>query len=155
MLPVVANPGEMVGGRYLLVQVLGKGGMGRVWRAADTVLQREVAIKEILLPEDDGADQELRARLVREARAAARIDHPGIVTVHDVIEHEGSPMIVMQYVPGGSLGALLRRQGPLHPLRAARSERRSLRHWPPRTPRGSCTGTSSRTTSSSTATGRW
>ncbi|MFA1549018.1 serine/threonine-protein kinase [Actinomadura chokoriensis] len=113
---------RVLAGRYRLVSLLGRGGMGAVWRAHDENLDREVAVKELRLPEqlDDAGRQTWIARLDREARAAARLRHPGIVTVHDrVTGPDGRPWIVMELVRGRSLDDLLKAEGPLPPSQVA------------------------------------
>ncbi|MEU4097594.1 serine/threonine-protein kinase [Streptomyces sp. NPDC026673] len=111
----------MLAGRYRLGDVIGRGGMGRVWEAQDVVLRRTVAVKELTLgghmAEDDRAV--LQERMKQEARAAARINHPHVVTVHDVLEEDGRPWIVMELVDGRSLDEVVRQDGPLPPRRAA------------------------------------
>lgn len=101
-----AAAGEHVNGRYRLLEVLGQGGMGRVWLARDLDENRHVAIKELFLPHDPVV---LR-RFLREARVPAKLHHPGIVHVFDLVEHNGSPMIVMEYIET-SLAALLQSRG--------------------------------------------
>ncbi|SEG42277.1 translation initiation factor eIF2A [Actinacidiphila yanglinensis] len=109
-------------GRYRLVELVGRGGMGRVWRGRDEALERDVAVKEILPPQGTSAAEQdvLVQRFRREARIAANLRHPGIVGVHDIVDHDGAPMIVMEYVAGRSLRAVLDERGPLPVPEAAR-----------------------------------
>ncbi|MFD7476741.1 protein kinase [Streptomyces sp. NPDC059837] len=116
--------GRVITGRYRLLRRLGTGGMGRVWLAYDQELACEVALKEIiLLP--DVPECEVSSRIARargEARHAARLrNHPHVVTVHDIVEEDGLPWIVMEYVIGAmDLEAVVREQGPLPPRDVAR-----------------------------------
>ncbi|WUP71484.1 protein kinase [Streptomyces sp. NBC_00258] len=107
--------GRLLVGRYRVVAQLGRGGMGVVWRALDEVLGREVAVKELRTYSDAGAPElaDLGLRMQREARAAARVRHPGVVAVHDVAEVDGRPLIVMELVDGPSLDDVLRERGTL------------------------------------------
>lgn len=107
--------GYVVGGRYRLLELIGQGGMGRVWRAADGQLGREVAVKEIALPAGLPEDERVHyvTRMEKEARSTARLSHPNVITVHDVVHEGGVPWIVMEFVAGESLAALLKRNGPL------------------------------------------
>ncbi|MEU1040181.1 protein kinase [Streptomyces sp. NPDC005907] len=114
--------GLLLAGRYRLVESIGSGGMGRVWRAHDEVLHRAVAVKELTaalyVAESDRAV--LLARTHAEARAAARINHSAVVTVHDVLEHDSRPWIVMELVEGNSLADEVKERGRVEPAEAAR-----------------------------------
>ncbi|MFE2097504.1 MULTISPECIES: serine/threonine-protein kinase [unclassified Streptomyces] len=114
--------GLLIAGRYRLADSIGSGGMGRVWRAHDEVLHRAVAVKELTaalyVSESDQAV--LLARTRAEARAAARINHSAVVTVHDVLEHDGRPWIVMELVEGRSLADAVKDRGRLDAREAAR-----------------------------------
>ncbi|MEV6838757.1 serine/threonine-protein kinase [Streptomyces sp. NPDC051133] len=114
--------GLLIAGRYRLADSIGSGGMGRVWRAHDEVLHRTVAVKELTaaLYVSDGDRSVLLARTRAEARAAARINHSAVVTVHDVLEHDGRPWIVMELVEGNSLADAVKEQGRVEPREAAR-----------------------------------
>ncbi len=110
-----------VAGRYALLDPLGRGGMGVVWRGRDELLQREVAVKQVELPEwlPKAECESVRARVLREAQAAARVLHPALVTVFDVTEEQSNVYIVMELVAAQSLSQLVGAQGPLAPSRAA------------------------------------
>ncbi|MFC0032520.1 protein kinase [Micromonospora chaiyaphumensis] len=111
----------VIAGRYRLLDLVGRGGMGRVWRARDEMLHREVAVKQVVPPgwlaphERD----EVRGRTLREARATARLTHPNVVRVYDVVRVDGDPWLVMEYVPSRSLQEIIETDGPVDPRRAA------------------------------------
>ncbi|MEV0596483.1 serine/threonine-protein kinase [Nonomuraea cavernae] len=112
--------GRRIAGRYQLQEPIGKGGMGIVWRAHDELLDRVVAVKEVRYAAALGDEvQLLNRRTMREARAAARFEHPNVIVVHDVIEEDDRPWIVMQLVPSRSLGAVIKQDGPLPPKKVA------------------------------------
>jgi serine/threonine protein kinase len=113
---------RIVAGRYAVGEVLGRGGMGTVWLATDKVLQRRVALKEITfsIHLTDEEREILRERTMREARAAARLDHPCVTHVFDVVEEDGRPWLVMEHVAARSLQEIVEEQGPLPPLVVAR-----------------------------------
>ncbi|GAA2622596.1 serine/threonine-protein kinase [Actinomadura fulvescens] len=114
--------------RYRLVTQVGRGGMGTVWQAHDEVLGRDVAVKEVILPH--GLTDEERGvqykRTFREARTAARLGHPGVVTVYDVVEEDGRPWIIMELIHARSLDQVIKQEGPLAPRRAAEIGRQML-----------------------------
>jgi Protein kinase domain len=130
---VAAGTGRVVAGRYLLQHPIGRGAMGTVWRAQDSLLARDVAVKEVRLrsplPDAPGSpgggpvSEETRVlyeRTLREARTAARLNHPAVITVFDVIEEaNGCPWIVMELIQGRSLEQIVAEDGPLPPQQAA------------------------------------
>ncbi|WP_239380854.1 serine/threonine-protein kinase [Frankia sp. CIT1] len=117
-----SRPPHLIGGRYRLGDELGRGGFGVVYAATDELLRREVAVKEIRLPPSISADERavLRTRVLREARSAGRLHHPGLVSVFDVLDADDCPWIVMELVDGPSLADIIRESGPLPRERVAR-----------------------------------
>jgi tRNA A-37 threonylcarbamoyl transferase component Bud32 len=118
---VGAGAGRLVAGRYRLSRPIGRGAMGIVWRGRDELLDRDVAVKEVQITSlAMPADAEIiYQRTLREARTAARLSHPGVVTVFDVVEENSSPWIVMELVQARSLDQVIAEDGPLPPLEAA------------------------------------
>ncbi|WP_069770354.1 serine/threonine-protein kinase [Streptomyces sp. LUP30] len=112
---------RLLAGRYRLGDVLGRGGMGTVWRAEDETLGRTVAVKELRFPGNIDEDEKRRliTRTLREAKAIARIRNNSAVTVFDVVEEDDRPWIVMELVEGKSLAEVIREDGVLKPKRAA------------------------------------
>jgi eukaryotic-like serine/threonine-protein kinase len=112
-----AAPGTLIGGRYTLRAAVGHGGMGTVWRAADTLLRRDVAIKEVILPPGLApSDRDsMYERTMREARAAAALQHPAVVQVYDVVHENGRPWIVMELLDARSLADMVIEDGPIAP----------------------------------------
>ncbi|WP_028192651.1 serine/threonine-protein kinase [Salinispora pacifica] len=110
-----ATPNTIIGGRYSLRSAVGNGGMGTVWRAADTLLRRDVAVKEVVLPQGLApSDRDaMYERTLREARAAAAIQHPAVVQVYDVVTEGGRPWIVMELLDSRSLADMVIEDGPL------------------------------------------
>ncbi|MEV7680838.1 protein kinase [Streptomyces sp. NPDC088341] len=113
--------GRLLAGRYRLGAVLGRGGMGTVWRALDETLGRTVAVKELRFPSSIDEDEKRRliTRTLREAKAIARIRNNGAVTVYDVVDEDDRPWIVMELIEGKSLAEAVREDGVLTPRRAA------------------------------------
>jgi serine/threonine protein kinase len=141
-------PGEKLG-RYAILESVGRGAMGVVYAAYDSELDRKIALK-VLNPERRNTGPIAPARLVREAKAMARLAHPNVIAIHDVGEMEGRVFLAMEFLGGGTLRTWLDARprtwrevpGPVH--------RRRARDWPPPTRRGWSTATSSRTTCCST-----
>jgi hypothetical protein len=118
----VTEDGDLVGLRYRLVERVGSGAMGVVWQAQDEVLRRTVAVKELLLHwgMSEAQTEEARRRAMREGRIAARLHHPNAISVYDVVEHEGRPCLIMEYLPSESLSDLLAKTPTLPPVDVAR-----------------------------------
>ncbi|MEV4162751.1 serine/threonine-protein kinase [Nonomuraea dietziae] len=114
--------GGRLAGRYTLIRPLGSGGMGKVWLARDEMLDREVAVKELTLPEglDEQGRAEAVARAAREAQATAQLRHPGVVALHDVLVEYGRPWLIMELLRGRTLGEAIAQDGPLPPSTVAR-----------------------------------
>ncbi|MCP3960610.1 MAG: protein kinase [bacterium] len=124
---------------YEVLEELGAGGMGVVYRARHTRLRRLVALKR--LPPEQVADEGRRRRFLREARAASALDHPGIVTIHDIVSHDGADVIVMELIEGEPLHRRIPPDGLLW-REAAGSPSSSPRRWPPPTRQASSTASS-------------
>jgi eukaryotic-like serine/threonine-protein kinase len=108
-------------GRYRLGPIIGRGGMGAVWQARDELLSRDVAAKEIIWPPhlNDDERETARRRAVREAQMAARLNHPNVVGIYDIVEEDDRPWIIMELLPYRSLRDIVRDDGPLTPVQAA------------------------------------
>ncbi|GAB2745050.1 hypothetical protein GCM10027174_18580 [Salinifilum aidingensis] len=117
----MSDAGDLLADRYRLERRLGSGAMGVVWLATDERLQRSVALKQLLpqLGADAEQAEEARQRAMREGRIAGRLHHPNVVAVHDVTEHEGLPVLVMEHVPARSLADVLTERVTLAPAEAA------------------------------------
>ncbi|GHH34508.1 serine/threonine protein kinase [Lentzea cavernae] len=113
---------RLIGSRYQLKQKVGQGAMGVVWQAYDEQLHRVVAAKELLALDglDDARVDRAKARAMREARLAARLEHPNAIRVYDVVEEDGRPWLIMEYLPSRSLAAVITEQGTLPPREVAR-----------------------------------
>ncbi|WP_169983674.1 serine/threonine-protein kinase [Microbispora sp. H10836] len=124
----MGTAGQLIVGRYRLVRALGHGRAGLVWEGRDTLLDRPVAIREILLPPDLGETARLRLvqRISRDVRQAERLRHPHIAAVHDVAEEDDTPYVVTELVPSRSLDGVVSGEGPLPPADAARIARAVL-----------------------------
>ncbi|WP_326568724.1 serine/threonine-protein kinase [Amycolatopsis rhabdoformis] len=106
---------RQIAGRYQLVELIGSGAMGMVWRGEDKILGRVVAVKELLMPMNQGPEkvEEAKSRAMREARIAARLQHPNAISVFNVVEYEDRPWLIMEYLPSRSLSAKLHEDGPI------------------------------------------
>jgi serine/threonine protein kinase len=123
--PRTADTSVRIGDRYLLEERIGSGAMGAVWRGTDELLNRRVAIKELIAaaepPTAAGSDAlaEARQRLMREGRIGARLQHPHVISMFDVVVHDDRPWLIMEYLPSRSLAAALAENGPMSPREAA------------------------------------
>jgi hypothetical protein len=117
----VSDHDRLIAGRYRLGEQIGVGAMGIVWRARDERLRRTVAVKQLLLQPglDEQQAADARARAMREARIAARLQHQNVVIVYDVVEDGGAPWLIMEYVPSRSLAMVMREAGRLTPYQVA------------------------------------
>ncbi|WP_273941703.1 serine/threonine-protein kinase [Kutzneria chonburiensis] len=111
----VATEGDLIAERYKLVRKVGSGAMGTVWQARDQLLRRDVAVKELLVRTGmtELQTDEARNRAMREARLAARLHHPNVISIYDVVEYEGRPCLIMEYLPSQSLADLIAENGVL------------------------------------------
>ncbi|MFC0430393.1 serine/threonine-protein kinase [Kutzneria buriramensis] len=111
----MATEGDLIAERYKLVRKVGSGAMGTVWQARDQLLRRDVAVKELLVRTGmtELQTDEARNRAMREARLAARLHHPNVISIYDVVEYEGRPCLIMEYLPSSSLADLIAEQGVL------------------------------------------
>ncbi|MDQ3579554.1 MAG: serine/threonine protein kinase, partial [Actinomycetota bacterium] len=118
----MSDEGRLVAGRYRLVERIGSGAMGVVWRAKDERLNRVVAVKRLLLqPGLPRAEaDEAVARCMREGRIAARLHHPNAIAVFDVVDEDGVPCLIMEYLPSASLAGALSQHGPMPVAEVAR-----------------------------------
>jgi len=122
--PAAPGPSTRIGGRYLLEERIGAGAMGAVWRATDELLGRAVAVKELLTtavagaPDGEGPEQASQ-RIMREGRIGARLQHAHVISMFDVVLHDGRPWLVMEYLPSRSLAAVLAERGPMPPQEVA------------------------------------
>src|SRR5436309_12098707 len=115
-------PGTLLGGRYRIIGLLGRGGMGEVYRATDLTLGQSVALK--FLPEEAARDQRLLERFNGEVRVARQVSHPNVCRVYDIGEVEGMPFISMEYIDGEDLASLLTRIGRLPSDKAIETARK-------------------------------
>ncbi|MFE3247497.1 protein kinase [Streptomyces sp. NPDC059209] len=118
----MASHGDLIAGRYRITKPLGRGGMGTVWRADDELLGRAVAVKELhvnagLSPAEA---ENRRGRTLREARSVAQVKHPGVLVLHDIVQHDAQPWLVMELIDGCSLADRIVEEGPVPPAEAAR-----------------------------------
>lgn len=118
----MASHGDLIAGRYRITTPLGRGGMGTVWRATDELLGRAVAVKELHVDErlSHAEAESRRERTMREARSVAQVKHPGVLVLHDVVQHDAQPWLVMELIDGKSLADRIALDGPVPPAEAAR-----------------------------------